>query len=93
VQANGQNVFASLGTLARDQVYGPGQRTADLSLQKNLQLTERYVLELHGDAFNVTNTPQFTNPDGTLTDPNYGKITDTEADSQREIQLAARLTF
>jgi hypothetical protein len=93
VQANGQNVFAGLGTLARDQVYGPGERAADLSLQKNLQLTERYVLELHGDAFNVTNTPQFTNPDGTLTDPNYGKITDTQADSQREIQLAARLTF
>jgi len=93
VTANGQNVFARLGTVGRDRLYGPGQRSADVSVQKNLFLTERYVLELHADAFNVTNTPQFTNPDGILTDPNYGKITGTELDSQRELQLAARFTF
>jgi hypothetical protein len=93
VQANGQNVFGRLGTLRRDQVYGPGQRAADLSVQKNLKLKDRYVLELHGDAFNITNTPQFTNPDGTLTDSNYGKVTGTQLDSQRELQLAARFTF
>jgi hypothetical protein len=93
VIANGQTVFTHLGTLPRDQVFGPGQRAADLSLQKNIQFTERYVLELHGDAFNVTNTPQFTNPDGNLTDANYGKVTGTQLDSQREIQLAARFTF
>jgi hypothetical protein len=50
-------------------------------------------MQLHGDFFNVTNTPQFTNPDGTLTDANFGKITATQANSQREIQLAARFTF
>jgi len=93
VTANGQTVFTRLGTLGRDQVYGPGERAADLSLQKNIQFTERHILELHGDAFNVTNTPQFTNPDGNLTDANYGKVTGTELDSQREIQLAARFTF
>jgi hypothetical protein len=93
VIANGQTVFTHLGTLPRDQVFGPGQRSADLSLQKNIQFTERYVLELHGDAFNVTNTPQFTNPDGNLTDANYGKVTGVQLDSQREIQLAARFTF
>lgn len=91
--ANGHVIFSRLGTIGRDAVYGPGQRAADLSVQKNIQLTERYVLELHGDAFNITNTPQFTNPDGTLTDPNYGKVTGTELDSQRELQLAARFTF
>ena len=93
VTANNQNVFSRLGTVGRDKLYGPGQRDADLSLQKNLRLTERYVLELHGDAFNVTNTPQFTNPDGTLTDTNFGKITSTQARTERQIQLAARFTF
>lgn len=93
VTANGQTVFTALGSLGRDQVYGPGQRAADFSLQKNIPFTERYVLELHGDAFNITNTPQFTNPDGGLTDTNYGKVTGIELDSQREIQLAARFTF
>ena len=90
---NGIPVFTRLGTLGRDQVYGPGGRSADLSLQKNFQLYGRIVLELHGDAFNVTNTPQFTNPDAGLLDANFGKITSTQSNSQREIQLAARLTF
>ena len=64
-----------------------------MSAQKNIYLTQRYVLQLHADAFNVTNTPQFANPDGNLTDANFGKITSTQSNSQRELQLAARFTF
>jgi hypothetical protein len=93
VTANGQTVFTRLGTLRRDQVYGPGQRAADVSVQKDIPFTERYVLELHGDAFNITNTPQFTNPDSGIFDSDFGHITGIELDSQREIQLAARFTF
>ncbi len=93
VTANGQNVFTRIGTLHRNQLYGPGQRSADVSLQKNIQFTSRYVLELHGDAFNITNTPQFTNPIGNIYDPNFGKVVGTQNNSQREIQLAARFTF
>jgi len=93
VHPNAIPVFTRLGTLGRDQVYGPGTRSADLSVQKNFQLYGRIVLELHGDAFNVTNTPQFTNPDAGFNDPNFGKITSTQNNSQRELQLAARLTF
>jgi hypothetical protein len=93
VVANGQTVFSRLGTLRRDQVYGPGSRASDVSIQKNVQFTERYVLELHGDAFNITNTPQFQNPDAGLHDATFGKITGTQLDSQRELQLAARFTF
>jgi hypothetical protein len=93
VTANGVNVFSRLGTLGRDKLYGPGQRTADLSIQKNIYLTHKYVLELHGDAFNVTNTPQFTNPDSSVTDTNFGKITAIQQYSQRQLQLAARFTF
>jgi hypothetical protein len=93
VTANGQNVFSALGNIGRDKLYGPGQRDADVSIQKNIYLTPKYVLQLHGDAFNITNTPQFTNPDGTLTDGNFGKITSVQQYSQRQLQLAARFTF
>jgi hypothetical protein len=92
-QANGQNVFTRVGTLARNQVYGPGQRSADVSLEKDIPFTSRYVLQLHGDAFNITNTPQFTNPISSYNDANFGKVTGIELDSQREIQLAARFVF
>lgn len=91
--ANGVSVFTRLGTLHRNQLYGPGQRTANVSLEKDIQFTPRYVLQLHGDAFNITNTPQFTNPDSGLYDTNFGKVTGIELDSQREIQIAARMVF
>jgi hypothetical protein len=92
-QANGTGVYTRLGTLGRNQVYGAGFRTINLGLQKNLHLTERLALELHGDAFNVLNTPQFTSPISTVSDPNFGKITGTRQNSARQIQLSSRIVF
>jgi hypothetical protein len=85
-------VYTRLGTLGRNQVYGPGYRVVNLSIQKNLKL-ERYTLELHGDAFNLFNTAEFTNPNSNLTGGNFGQVEGTEVYSNREIQLAARFTF
>jgi hypothetical protein len=80
--------------MARDQVYGPGNRTVDLGLQKNLHLSGRINLELHGDAFNALNTPQFVNPGSTLSNPgSFGIVTETKANTNRQIQLTGRLTF
>jgi hypothetical protein len=86
-------VYTRLGTLGRDQVFGPGYREVNLSLQKNLHLAEGYTLELHGDAFNLLNTAEFTNPNYNLTGSNFGQIEGTQVYSNREIQLAARFTF
>ncbi len=91
---NGTLVWDRLGTLGRNQLYGPGSRTVAFSLQKNIHLTERFNLELHGDAFNALNTPQFTNPGSNVNDSStFGKISSVEQYSNRQIQLAARLTF
>jgi hypothetical protein len=92
--------YTRLGTLRRNQVYGPGYRVVNFSLQKNLHL-ERYTLELHGDAFNIFNTAEFTNPNsspnGNFTPGqyggNFGQIEGVQQYSNREIQLAARFTF
>ncbi len=91
--ANAIAVYTREGSLGRDQVYGPGFRTINLGLQKNLNLSERFSLELHGDAFNVLNTPQFTSPDSNVSDPNFGKISGTRGNSARQIQLSSRLVF
>ena len=87
------SVYTRLGTLGRDQIYGPGFRTVNFSLQKSVHLAERYSLELHGDAFNVLNTPAFANPNGSLTSSNFGQIEGTEVYTNRQIQLAARFVF
>ena len=85
-------VYTRLGTLGRNAVYGPGFRNMDLGIQKNLHLLEGKQLELHGDAFNVTNTPSFANPDNVQSGPVFGAITG-ERSTARRIQLAARFVF
>jgi hypothetical protein len=85
--------YTRLGTLGRNSVYGPGYRVVDFSAQKNLHLTEKYTLELHGDAFNVLNSAEFTNPNSNLNGGNFGQVEGTQVYSNREIQLAARFTF
>jgi hypothetical protein len=86
-------VYTRLGTLGRDAIVGPSYRVVNLSVQKNLHLAEGYTLELHGDAFNLLNTPEFTNPNGSMTSSQFGQIEGTQVYSNRQIQLAARFTF
>lgn len=59
-----------------------------------MHLTERFTLELHGEAFNAFNTPQFDNPGGNFDDQTtFGKLTSVNLYTNRQIQLAAKLTF
>ncbi len=88
----GNLVYTRVGTLGRNAVYGPGFRDMDLGLQKNLHIAEGKQLELHGDAFNVTNTPSFANPSNVDAGTVFGAITGLRS-SSRKIQLAARLVF
>ena len=41
---------------------GPGFFDLDASLFKLVRFTERFNLEIRGEAFSITNTPQFSNP-------------------------------
>jgi hypothetical protein len=50
-------------------------------------------MELHGDAFNLFNSAEFTNPNSNVTGGNFGQVEGTQVYSNREIQLAARFTF
>ena len=93
VGANQVTVYTREGTLGRDQVYGPGFRTINLGLQKNLHFSDRISLELHGDAFNALNTPQFTSPNSNVSDPNFGRVSGLRNNSARQIQLSSRLVF
>jgi len=54
--------YTRLGTLGRNQVFGPGYKVVNWSVQKNIHLTDKETLELHGDAFNLFNSAEFTNP-------------------------------
>ena len=88
----GKLVYTRVGTAPRNAVYGPGFRDVDLGVQKNLHIAEGKQLELHGDAFNVTNTPSFANPANTNSGTVFGAITGTRSVARR-LQVAARLVF
>jgi hypothetical protein len=85
--------LGSDGNLGRNAIYGPGLATGDVSVFKYLSLTERLKTELRAEAFNVTNTPQFTNPDSNVGDGNFGRISSTRQYSERQLQMAVRFTF
>ena len=91
------------GNTGRNQFFGPGLAEGDVSLFKNVAITERVKAELRAEVFNVTNTPQFTNPDTNPQDGtngvadgingNFGRITGTRQASERQMQMAVRFTF
>ena len=93
VSVSNATTYTRLEPWAATRSIGPGYRVVNFSLQKNLHLTEKYTLELHGDAFNLFNTAEFTNPNSNLTGGNFGQIEGVQVYSNREIQLAARFTF
>jgi len=81
------------GNVGRNAIYGPGYVQGDVSIFKTLTLTQRLKTELRAEAFNITNTPQFTNPDGNPTDGNFGFVTGTRQASERQLQMAVRILF
>jgi hypothetical protein len=81
------------GNTPRNGFYGPGLAEGDVSLFKTLHFTERFGTELRAEVYNITNTPQFTNPDTNLADGTFGEITGTRQYSERQMQMAVRFLF
>ncbi len=79
------------GSSGRNIFNGPGFFNLDASLFKIFALTERVKMELRAEAFSVTNTPQFSNPNSNLGDANFGFI--TGAGGARNLQLGLRFDF
>jgi hypothetical protein len=81
------------GSLARGAINGPSNFNIDLSLLKNIQVTERVRLQIRGEAFNLLNNVNFhltqTQDIGSV---NFGRSTST-AVAARVVQFGGRLEF
>ena len=95
----------TLGTTGRDILRGPGLFNMDENIFRTFSFKEgRIKFQLRGEAFNLTNTPTFSNPNATFAAPtlnsdgsvksygNYSVITGT-ASTARQLQVGARLSF
>jgi hypothetical protein len=81
------------GTLGNQSNNDPGMKFIDLSLFKSFALTERYKLQFRAETFNLTNTPQFAGPQNQQGNPAFGRITGTQAGTERKMQFALRFMF
>ena len=89
------------GNAGRNALFGPGLTNIDFSLFKNFSILEKASLQFRAEAFNLSNTPGFSNPNSGLPDDvggaypagsSFGSITSTSHDN-REIQFALKLLF
>lgn len=90
---NSSGVLLRQGTLGRNTLIGPGIRSGDVGMSKTIPLRERFKLMIRAEAFNLTNHPQYQNPNTDITSANFGQITSTLQSSERQLQGVVRLMF
>jgi len=59
--------------LGRNVLPAPGYASIDLSVQRNIHITERQVIELRAEAFNLTNRVNFDPPVTDLVSLDFGR--------------------
>ena len=65
---------------------------AAVSKEWRIGVRREWTTQLRGEAYNLTNTPQFDEPQRNLSSPAFGKITNTLNDG-RVFQFSLRLTL
>jgi hypothetical protein len=81
----------TFGNVGRNTLVGPGTWNVDFSAHKVFPISERVKLQYRAEFFNFFNTPQFNNPNTTVTSTNFARI--TSARSPRVIQMALKIVF
>jgi hypothetical protein len=85
------------GDTGRNQFYGPGAWTADLSLFRSFAMGGTRRLEARVQGNNIFNHPVFGNPSASLTSGTYGQITSFGQGGgsyiERQFQVGLRFTF
>ena len=88
---------AEFGNAGWDTVRGPGYGDLDFSVFRSFNIYERLKMQFRAEAMNLTNHPNFANPDGGVDDGGFGLISSTNPGSrtiaQRFMRLGLKLTF
>jgi hypothetical protein len=88
---------ARFGTSTFDSLRGPGYRNVDFALFRTFEIRERLRMQFRTEVFNLTNHPNFRNPDTGVTDADFGLITSTNPGSrliaERYFRLGLKFMF
>lgn len=87
---------SSFGDVPRNAGIGPKFAQFDLSFIKNTPIGEKWSTQFRTDLFNIANHPNFANPDGNTTDPNFGRSSQTVGSTigtgtSRQIQFSVKI--
>lgn len=90
--------FRMYGNSGKNVLVGPGTKALDFSLFKNFTIRESMKLQFRTESFNITNTPQFNQPVGSIGATNSGRVTSAGSEltlqrTPRQIQFALKLIF
>ena len=86
------------GSAGVNSLRGPGFANVDMSLFREFQLGGGRSVQFRFEAFNLTNTAHFANPQGSVNASNFGIISGTansgrEGIDERLFRLGLRLGF
>ncbi len=82
----------TVGDSGRNIVRGPGQGNLDFSIFRGFPMKERANLEFRTEFFNITNHPNFGNPNTSMDSASFGQISTTLTNA-RIIQFALKMMF
>lgn len=80
-----------LGNASRNPVRGPAYRDLDIAVVKHTKFPGETDVEFRGEVFNITNTPAFSQPNGSFGSAAFGSITSTVTDP-RVAQFGVRIS-
>lgn len=86
-----RNADGQFGNAGRNILTGPSRFMLDTSLTKRFAISEHHSLQLRGDAFNILNRPNFSDPVASLASSNFGQI--TSAGAGRILQVSLKYSF
>lgn len=87
------NAPGTFGDSGRNIFQAPGTNTADIGIDKNWKVLERYALQFRWEMFNALNHPSFGIPSNDPSSGNPGQITSIGVTPPRVMQGALKFTF
>ena len=81
------------GNVGRNSLRGPGFTMLDFGLFRSFSVTERLKLQFRAEALNALNHPNFSNPQGDISNANFGFITSTTGQGSRIWRFALRISY
>lgn len=82
----------AVGNVSRNSLRGPHIDVFDAALLREFPITEGWNVEARWEVFNITNTPEFGQPNGNITSGGVASITSLSGDP-RVMQFALRVSF